>query len=312
MTPRRVSLLLAAVAAVAALAGCGFGAGEEQQGDGASLRVTRDFGREALSSANTGTVREDQTAMRFLRSNNDVQTRFGGGFVQEIDGLAGGGGAGTLDWFLYVNGIESDRGAADYELSPGDVVQWDHRDWRETMDIRAIVGAFPEPFLHGLDGKRFPVRVECEDSASDACRQVKDELIDAGVPATGATLGAPGAQEVIRVVVATWERARVLPSAAVVEFGPRRSGVFARFAEEGEGLELLDLAGDVVRTAGPSTGLVAAVRPADDELLWLVTGGDERGVADAAVAFDAASLRDAFAVAVEGEKVLKLPVKEGE
>ena len=311
MTGRLVSLF-AALAAVAAPAGCGFGAGEEQQGDGASLRVTRDFGRERLSSADTNAVRDGQTAMRFLSSNNDVQTRFGGGFVQAIDGLSGGGAGATRDWFFYVNGIESDKGAADHDLSPGDVVQWDYRDWRETMDIRAIVGAFPEPFVHGLEGKRFPVRVECEDSTSDPCRQVKDRLVDEGVPATGATLGAPGFQNVIRVVVATWDRARELPSAAVVESGPRRSGVFARYTGDGEKLELLDLAGDVVRTAGPSTGLVAAVRPTDDELVWLVTGGDERGVASAAGAFEAASLRDSFAVAVEDEKVLNLPLKERE
>lgn len=294
-----------------ATAGCGLGPGDEQGGDGASLRVTRDFGRETLSSSTTPKVREDQTAMRLLRADNDVQTRFGGGFVQAIDGVAGGGASETQDWFYYVNGIQADRGAAEYELSPGDVVQWDFRDWRETMDVRAIVGAFPEPFLHGLDGKRFPVRVECEDSESGACRRVKDVLIDAGVPATGSVLGTTGTQNVVRVVVATWARARELNSAQVVEFGPRKSGVFARFTGKGERLELLDLDGDVVRTGGPGTGLIAALRPTDEELLWVVTGGSEQAVDNAAAAFDARSLRDAFAVSVEGDEVSKLPLEAG-
>ena len=309
--PRRLACLLAALATAAVVAGCGLGPGDPQGGDGASLRVTSDFGRETLSVATTPKLREGQTAMRLLRANNEVETRFGGGFVQAIDGLAGGGEGGTLDWFFYVNGIEADRGAAEYELSPGDVVQWDYRDWRETMDVRAIVGAFPEPFLHGLDGKRFPVRVECEDVESDACRSVKDVLVDAGVPATGSTLGAPGNQNVIRVVVAPWASARGLNTARAIESGPRRSGVFARFAEEGERLELLDLDGDVVRTAGPDTGLIAALRPTDEELLWLVTGGSEQAVDNAAAAFTAGALRDAFAIAVEGEKVSKLPVEAG-
>ena len=250
--------------------------------------------------------------MRFLRSNNDVETRFGGGFVQAIDGLAGDGASGTLDWFFYVNGIESGRGAAEYELSPGDVVQWDFRDWSETMDVRATVGAFPEPFLHGLDGKRFPVRVECEDADSDACRRVKDVLIEAGVPATGSTLGVPGSQNVIRVVVATWSRARQLNTTRVIESGPRESGVFGRFTEEGESLELLDLDGEVVRTGGPDTGLIAALRPTDKEFVWVVTGGSEQAVESAAAAFEAGALRDAFAVAVEGETVSKLPLQEEE
>ncbi len=307
MTRRLACLLLAALAVVAA--GCGLGPGEERSGDGASLRVTRDFGTQTLSQATAPKLREDQTAMRLLRSNNDVKTRFGGGFVQAIDGLAGAGVGETLDWFFYVNGIQSDRGAAEYELSPGDVVQWDYRDWRETMDVRAIVGAFPEPFLHGLDGKRFPVRVECEDAESGACRRVKDVLVDAGVPATGATLGTSGTQNVIRVVVATWESARQLNTARVIESGPSESGVFARFAGEGERLELLDFDGDVVRTAGPAAGLIAALRPTDKEFLWLVTGGTEQAIDSAAAAFDADSLRDAFAVAVEGEKVSRLPLE---
>ena len=309
MTRLRLPALLAVVAFAVAPAGCGFGAGEEQSGDGVSLRVTRDFGQDLLSSARAGKVREDQTAMRLLRANNDVETRFGGGFVQGIDGLAGGGAGDTRDWFYYVNGIEADRGAGEYELEPGDVVQWDYRDWRETMDVRAIVGAFPEPFLHGLEGKRFPVRVECEDAESGACRAVKDELIDAGVPATGSSLGASGTQNVIRVVVATWDSARVLPTAAVLESGPRESGVFARFTGEEGDVELLDPAGEVARTGGPDTGIVAAVRPTEKELVWLVTGGGEQSVDEAAKAFNADSLRDAFAVAVEGGTVSPLPLE---
>jgi len=310
MRPRAAAALLAL--AVGALAGCGLGPGSERSGGGAALRVTRDFGRELLSSVEVEKVREGQTVMRLLRSRNEVETRFGGGFVRAIDGLAGEGAGGTRDWFYWVNGLEADRSAAEYELTPGDVVQWDHRDWRETMTVRAIVGAFPEPFLHGLEGKRFPVRVECEDAESDACRRVKDTLRDAGVPATGASLGAAGTQNVIRVLVATWARARELPSARAIEQGPRTSGVFARYIDGGRDLELLDEGGERARGGGPDTGLVAALRPADKELLWLVTGGDQAGVDNAAAALDTRSLRDAFAVAVPpGGRPVKLPVEAG-
>ena len=300
---------LAQLAALTALAGCGLGPGEERVG-GATVRVTRDLGREFLTGTGVERVPEGRTVMWLLRYRNDVKTRFGGGFVQAIDGLAGGGPGGTKDWFYWVNGIEADRGAADYELSPGDRVQWDYRDWRETMTVRAIVGAFPEPFVHGLEGKRFPVRVECEDAESGPCETVKARLRALHVPATGASLGATGNQNVIRVVVASWQRARELPSARVLDAGPRRSGVFARFAASGRALELLDLDGERVRSAGPDTGLVAALRPTDEEIVWLVTGGDARGVENAAEAFDADSLRDAFAVAAPPSGAVKLPLKE--
>ena len=67
--------------------------------------------------------------MRLLQSSFDVETRYGGRFVQSIDGLEGGGAGGQVDWFYFVNGVEADVGAAEYELSPGDRVQWDYRNW---------------------------------------------------------------------------------------------------------------------------------------------------------------------------------------
>ncbi|HEU0018863.1 MAG TPA: DUF4430 domain-containing protein [Thermoleophilaceae bacterium] len=308
MTLRRALLALLAAAALAATPGCGLGAGAERSGAGADLRVTRDFGHQLVLAKDGLKIREDETAMRLLKRHADVETRFGGGFVQSIDGLAGRGADGTDDWFYYVNGIEADEGAADYELSPGDVVQWDRHDWSETAVVPAIVGAFPQPFLDGLGGKRFPVRVECQDAESAPCRQVKQALRDAGVPANGAALGAPGNQNVARVVVADWATARQQPTARLVELGPRRSGVFARFTDGGDTLELLGRDGEPARDAGAGSGLVAALRPNDRELLWLVTGVDDAGVEAAAAALRPRDLRDAFAIAVVGGRVAKLPL----
>lgn len=304
----RRALLACLLAVAAALAGCELGPGEEREGAGVDLRVTRDFGRELLAEEDELRILEGDTVMRMLQRNVEVETRFGGGFVQAIDGLAGEGPGGTSDWFFYVNGIEADEGAADFELTPGDVVQWDYRDWGATMDVRAIVGAYPQPFLDGLRGKRFPVRVECEDAESQACGEVKRRLREAGVAASGAALGASGDQNVARVLVGRWERLSQLPTARVVELGPERSGVFARFADGGDALELLGEDGRVLRTEREGAGLVAALRPTDDELAWLVTGVDGRGVEAAARALDERRLRDAFAVALVGGDVERLPI----
>ena len=305
---RRCALLACAAAALAGLMGCGLGPGEEQPGVGVDLRVTRDFGQQLLSSKNALKIREDETVMRLLKGSADVETRFGGGFVQAIDGLSGKGGGGRSDWFFYVNGIEADEGAADYELSPGDVVQWDYRDWGETVNARATVGAFPQPFAGGSNGKRFPVRIECEDVDSSPCATVKQRLRRAGVPVTSSSLGTTGNQRVARVVVADWGRARELPSTRIVELGPARSGIFARFVEDGTALELLDADGDTVRTVRAGFGLLAAMRPTDTELVWLVTGVDDAGVAAAADAFGARSTRDSFAIATSGGEPVELPI----
>jgi hypothetical protein len=308
---RRTALFIAVAVASLVLAGCGLGEGEERAGAGAELRVTRDFGRTEVGRERLDAVNEGQTVMRFLRSRFDIETRFGGRFVQAIDGLAGNLAGDQIDWFYFVNGIEASVGAAEYELSPGDRVQWDRRNWEAAMRIPAIVGAFPEPFVHGVEGKKLPVRVECEEPAADACEEVKRMLARIGVSASGSAIGVPGAREALRVVVGTWEQAKIVRAASELEQDPDESGVFARVAGDGRSLELLDESGGTARRVEPGdgTGIVAATRPTEDELIWLVVALDQQGVSAAARALTGRRLRNAFAVAVTGDRVEKLPLE---
>jgi Domain of unknown function (DUF4430) len=294
--------------AAALVAGCGFGAGDEQDG-GAELRVTRDFGREELHTATEDAVREDETVMRLLQSERDVETRYGGKFVQSIEGVEATAGGERRDWFYFVNGIEADKGAADYELSPGDVVQWDYRGWGATMRVPAIVGAFPEPFTSGVEGKKLPTRLECDESAEEACDEVRRRLSAHGVKTARATIGAPGTDEVLRVVVGRWSEVRLVREAKLLEEGPELSGVFARFAADGRSLELLDSEG-TTRRAEPGTGVVAATRVDDRFPVWFVTATDAQGVAAAARLLDEQTLRNAFAVAGGPGGEERLPVGE--
>jgi hypothetical protein len=305
---RLAALLLLVLAVVAA--GCGLGEGKERGGDAVELSVTRDFGNELLGSARIDSVREDETVMRMLRSEFDIDTRYGGRFVQAIDGLEGAGATGERDWFYWVNGVEGSVGAAEFELSPGDRVQWDWRDWGAAMRVPAIVGAFPEPFVHGLEGKRRPVRVECEDAEAEACRDARAVLEEAGASPSAASLGAPGTETITRLAVGRWPQVRIVRGASGLEEGPGTTGVFARFDTDGRSIELLDEQGEVARTVRPGdgVGLVVALRPLGEELVWLATGLDEDGVAAAVRALEEKDLRDAFAVAVRGRTVDKLPL----
>jgi Domain of unknown function (DUF4430) len=147
---RRLVLLLAAACL---LVGCG----EEAGGDGqAQLWITRDRGAEVVM---TTSVPAGISALEALRRETEVETRYGGRFVQAINGIEGDLSA-RRDWFWFVNGYEGDRSAADYDLHDGDVLWWDHRSWEGQMRQPVVVGAFPEPFLHGWDGERRPAVVE--------------------------------------------------------------------------------------------------------------------------------------------------------
>jgi hypothetical protein len=302
---RALACLLTATLALVA-GGCGFGPGEAKKGP-AQLHVTRDFGRTNLHvDASKDSVRESDTVMRFLQSDAKVTTRYGGGFVQSIDGLAGNQTA-ERDWFYYVNGSEASVGAADYKLSPGDVVQWDYHDWHATQHIPAIVGAYPEPFVHGLKGKRLPTRVECEDDSSNACQVVGDALDKEGVNVTSSPIGSPASDRSLRVVVAKFSVAKQLGAARALTLGPATSGVYARFDTSGRKLTLLDSAGRPARVAPAGTGLVAATQQPSQPITWLVTGVDAAGVERAAHALDPAQLRGAFAIAVTPTSVVRLP-----
>jgi hypothetical protein len=151
---RRLAALLLALCS---LAGCG----EEASGEGtARLWITRDRGSEVVL---TTTVPAGISAMEALRRKADVETAYGGRFVQAINGIEGDLEAGR-DWFWFVNGYEADLSAADYELHDGDVLWWDHRSWSGRMRQPVVVGAFPEPFLHGWAGKRRPAVVVAPES----------------------------------------------------------------------------------------------------------------------------------------------------
>jgi hypothetical protein len=80
-----------------------------------------------------------------------VKTRYGGRYVRAVDGLAEHG---RRSWFYYVNGYLADQGSAEYRLREGDVEWWDYRAWRDPLDDAVVVGAWPEPFLHGYGGER--------------------------------------------------------------------------------------------------------------------------------------------------------------
>ena len=147
----RAGTALAALAVVLACAGCGLGPGP---GTGAvNLDVTRGFGGAQVRALSSKRVPGSETVMRMLQRSFRVATRYGGGFVQSIDGHAG---ASSVDWFLYVNGIQARQGAATTAVHKGDRIWWDLHDWRATDSIPAVVGSYPEPFVHGVGGKRFP------------------------------------------------------------------------------------------------------------------------------------------------------------
>jgi hypothetical protein len=203
---------------------------------------------------------------------------------------------------LFVNGVNhSQLGSA--KVYPGDRVWMDLQPTAE--QTRATVGAFPEPFVHGVKGQRLPVTVECAADAALACRRVSLALGRSGIPAASQLLGTGSGQDTLGIVVGTWRDIEGAILARLIANGPASSGVFARF--DGGQLQLLDQYGRPSRTLGPGGGLIAATADSRSAPTWLVTGTDVAGVNAAATTLSAVRLRDHFALAIDGSVDVPLP-----
>jgi hypothetical protein len=291
-------LLAGCLLAGCLLAGCGLGAGSAPSG--VKLTVSENFGAQPVISSSAPHVRGQETVMSLLMRNADVETRYGGGFVQSIAGHSGGTLSGEpADWFYYVNGVEAPKGAAETDVNSGDRIWWDLHDWSQAESVPAVVGSYPEPFLHGIEGRRLPVRIECQDTTSAACTTVNDRLQQAGVPAALSSIDPGEFISTLRVLVGTWSAVRGTPATQAIERGPRASGVYVRTTPSGSAFTLLDARGQTTRTLGAGAGLIAAIRYGKEAPEWVITGTDTAGVDRAASALSESALHDRFALALE-------------
>jgi len=298
--------LLVALAALAP-AGCSVGTGAPET----SLRllITEDFGTVPVNELDAPESTASDTVMRLLQRNAKVETRYGGGVVQSIDGRAGGRERGRpYDWFFYVNGVEAAEGASAVKVRPSDRIWWDRHDWGTTQRIPAVVGSFPEPFLHGYDGDRLPTRLECTEPRSPHCNAAGKRLGEVGVVAGKGGLQTSLSRETNRVIAGLYSAVRNDETVRNLENGPQASGVYARPAADGKTIDVLDPRGRVARTLGPGAGLIAATRFEGGRPVWIVTGTDEAGVLAAAQALREGDLGGHFALGIEDGQAVDVPL----
>jgi hypothetical protein len=281
----RVGVAGAALGALA-LAGCGLVTAAAPTA--VQVLVTRDFGGQVVYREGGLRARAGETVDGLFSSKPVAGTGMGGTY--------------------FVNGVQTLKSPAATAVLPGDRIWWDTHEPGAAAATPAVVGAFPEPFLNGLEGKRLPTRVECAPASASACNTITTRLRAAGVPAAVAAIGSGSAPETLRVMVGPWSYVGSDVEAGSIADGPAASGVYARFSSGGRALTLLDAHGHPVRTLRGDAGLVAATLRAKEAPVWVVTGTDAAGVTLAARAFDAATLADRFAVALEDGGAIALPV----
>ena len=298
--------LLIALAALG-LAGCGVGTGAPQT----SLRllVTENFGTTPVQELDGPKSAASDSVMQLLQRNLTVETRLGGSSVHSIDGRAGGREDGRpYAWFSYVNGVALEAEASAVDVRPSDRIWWDRHDRGAAPRVPAVIGSFPEPFLHGYDGNRLPTRLECTEPRSPHCTATGKRLAEVGVVAGKGGLQTSLSKETNRIITGVYRAIRNDETVRNLENGPKASGVYARPAADGRTIDVLDAQGRVARTLGPGSGLIAATRFEGGRPVWIVTGTDEAGVLAAAEALREGDLGGKFALGVVDGLAVDVPL----
>ena len=107
-------------------------------------------------------------------------------------------------------------------MHKGDAIWWDLHDWQATDSIPAVVGSYPEPFLHGIGGKRYPTTLECGADVAAACKRVTAALT--ADPRAGASqlIGTGSGPDTLGIVVGTWKEVRSELASELIDARPGR------------------------------------------------------------------------------------------
>ena len=252
----------------------------------ARIIVTRNFGRDLMIDELIK-LGNETSAMEVLKQVAEIETSYGDGFVDAVNGVSsrdGGSDSARSDWFIYLNGIQTDVGALDYTLYPGDVEHWDFRDWRFHHFVPAIIGAFPEPFLHGYEGDVRPVLVVYQDNLEEEAGILADHLLRLGVVDVAITEFAhlnDGDKESANIILLGDMNFEPLAELNDVW---KRLGFYACFAE-GK-LQVFDCQGELAAEHSAGSGLIQATQNpwnpdgigACENVVWMVSGVDAQGV----------------------------------
>jgi hypothetical protein len=311
-------IVLALILATLQLGGC---ATESPAGTNESIAVrvvvSKDFGQQILLDRELE-MPVGSSSMAALKQVAEVETAYGGGFVNSINGFSSeftGGQEKQYDWLVYFNGIQSNAGALDYTMHHGDVQRWDFHHWNFRIFIPAIIGDFPEPFLHGYRGQVKPTVIVYDGGFEQNAEELEAALTSLGVAdVTSQPISelSDNDKRNANLIIIGYSGSEMITELNGVW---NRLGFFARF-EDG-GLSVYTGTGEKAAQYGPGTGIIQATQSpwnpkgtgVCENAVWMVSGTDEAGVEAAVEALVSRSneLQHAFAVVVTGGEIIRVP-----
>lgn len=280
-----------------------------------TLMITRDFGKQVLFKQPVS-IGSNSTIMDVLQANTDVTTKYDGNYVSSIKGLEshnGGISGSNSDWFYYINGICSDAGAGDYTLKPGEIIWWDYHAWKNMGFVNsAVIGCYPEPFIHGYRGKVVATTIM---SSADNLK-LAEEMAKA-LKAKGASVNMVELNNNLlekrtnpTIVIGTWNELTTLAWINNFNHAYRKTGTSIHFTDNS--LELLDFSGNSARTISGSAGIIAASGSGlgDGHPLWMIAGTDQVGLQQAVelLSQNPDKISGLYSTAILSGEIIRLPL----
>lgn len=274
------------------------------------IAATRNFGREVIFER-FALVKEGDSAQTAVEEVADVT--MAGSFIESIDTLTGDT---EYYWLYYINGILANVFAGGYPLHDGDMQHWDFHDYSYSMHgSSAIIGDFPEPFLHGYGGVTYPVIIVYTEGFQAEAERIK-ELLDGLDIKDVSVKNAAAVTEDEResnnlIIVSTMESEMI----ARMNKSYRGLALFAHFDEDK--VEALNAKGRVEAEYGAGTGVIQAVQNiwnpkgswACESVVWMISGIDKEGVQQAVeTLINQTKMEYAFGVIIADGDVIRVPV----
>jgi len=279
--------------------------------------VTGDFGKEIFAEEIV-VIGENTTALDALKQVAEVETKYGGGFVNDINGISSeyeGADQNKKDWFFYINGMLANIGAGQYILQDGDIEHWDFHDWSFRPFVPSIIGGFPEPFLYGYGGVVYPTIIAYQDGWEEYAQRIADKLRQLGVDSTctkNVSTLLPDEKESGNLILLGTSDCQLIGE---MNQPWNRLGFYCHF-QDGS-LKVFNAAGDLAAEYEAWAGVIQATQNpwnskgigVCENVVWVVSGLDETGVKNAVdtLVNHYNDFEYAGAVVVAGGKIIRVP-----
>lgn len=282
---------------------------------GVRLLITQNFGQNVILDK-TVSLNDKSNVMDILKANVDVTTKWDDSFISGINGLEtsnSGMNGQRLDWFYYINGICPNIGACDYELQNGETVWWDYHAWEMSSANSAVIGCYPEPFIHGYNRKISTITIMASSGNQSLAAELEKALREQGA----ASINIEGLhnEKVMHrsgptIVVGTWDEFQTIAELDKFNQAYKKTGTGVHFSVKG--LELLDYKGNPKQTITGNAGVIAAFGSGlgDAAPLWLIVGIDQNGLEQALrlLINEPAKISGFYSAAVVDSQLIRLPL----